>query len=313
MKSQELLKPHPTHETYNETNSDIWVECSICQARVKGLVLHLSKAHGYSVPKYREEYPGSEIHSVNYKRQASLRMQGENNPWHNHGGKYSPFSEKSVVHTKEVREAAFKKARENTVYNTQIEYYTSRGHSEEQSRILLTKRQRTFTLERCIERFGEQEGYNKWAARQEKWQNTMNSKSDEEKSEINRKRISKVSLTSNKEKELKNLILELGIELDEKQKRLKRDSSRSYYYDISIRNKIIEFNGTFYHADPRFYQKDDLIFKKSNITAESIWKNDEEKKRIAESHGYEFLVVWEHDFINRKEEILEECKNFLTA
>ena len=73
-------------------------------------------------------------------------------------------------------------------FNTCIEYYTKRGMSIEEAKIALIDRQATFSLEKCIERYGEDLGNIEFEKRQTKWQETLNSKSDEEKEEINKKR-----------------------------------------------------------------------------------------------------------------------------
>jgi hypothetical protein len=69
--------------------------------------------------------------------------------------------------------------------NSCVEYYLERGLSVEESEIARSDRQNTFSLEKCIDRFGEDEGVRVWRERQEKWQTTINSKSDEELSDIN--------------------------------------------------------------------------------------------------------------------------------
>lgn len=51
----------------------------------------------------------------------------------------------------------------------------------------LSNRQRTFSKEKCIERYGE-DGFKVWEERQNNWQNTLNSKSKSEKKEIDKKK-----------------------------------------------------------------------------------------------------------------------------
>lgn len=66
-----------------------------------------------------------------------------------------------------------------------IDYYKEQGHTEEEAKKLLSDRQSTFSFEKCIEKYGEIEGNIKFNDRQEKWQKTLNTKSDEEKKRIN--------------------------------------------------------------------------------------------------------------------------------
>jgi hypothetical protein len=76
------------------------------------------------------------------------------------------------------------------------EYYMLRGYDEDEAVFLVSKSQSTFSLQKCIEKYGEIEGYRIWKERQIKWQDTLNSKSKEEISEINRRKRSKSNQNS---------------------------------------------------------------------------------------------------------------------
>ena len=69
--------------------------------------------------------------------------------------------------------------------NNTLEYYLEKGMSEEEAKIALKERQSTFSLKKCIEKYGEEEGTRRFKERQEKWLHTLNSKSDEEKHILN--------------------------------------------------------------------------------------------------------------------------------
>lgn len=66
-------------------------------------------------------------------------------------------------------------------------------------------------------------------------------------------------------------------------------------YDVFIKEKnlLIEFNGTYWHRDPRFFPSSDEVVK--------IWEKDKNKMLIAESNGYIIKVIWQHDW--------EQCKD----
>ena len=70
--------------------------------------------------------------------------------------------------------------------DTNLKYYTIRGLTEEEAKNALKERQTTFSLEKCIERYGEIKGKEVWQERQDRWQDTLNSKSEEEKNRINK-------------------------------------------------------------------------------------------------------------------------------
>lgn len=67
--------------------------------------------------------------------------------------------------------------------------------------------------------------------------------------------------------------------------------------------KIIEFNGDYWHKNPKMYNEDD----KSRLK----WKQDSERKTELERLGYEVLVVWERDFYDNKEDVVHRCLKFL--
>lgn len=65
-----------------------------------------------------------------------------------------------------------------------------------------------------------------------------------------------------------------------------------YVYDFFLpeSNELAEANGTFWHADPRFYDHNNLSFaQKKNIV------NDKNKMEYAINHGYQYRVIWEYD------------------
>ena len=71
-----------------------------------------------------------------------------------------------------LREQFFEKNRQavkNAIKDTNIEYYLNQGMSEEDARQALHNRQATFTLEKCIKKYGEQEGLKIFSKRQQKW------------------------------------------------------------------------------------------------------------------------------------------------
>ena len=66
------------------------------------------------------------------------------------------------------------------------EYWIKKGYSEEESIKKVSERQSTFSLEKCIEKHGLLDGTNKWKIRQEKWQNTLKNKSENDILEMNK-------------------------------------------------------------------------------------------------------------------------------
>lgn len=87
---------------------------------------------------------------------------------------------------------------------------------------------------------------------------------------------------------------------------------KKYKIDILIKDKniAIEFNGTYWHCDPRFY-KEDYINKKKNLTAKQIWEYDNRRKEFLEKIGYKVLTIWEYDFKLDKEKVIKNIMELL--
>ena len=78
-------------------------------------------------------------------------------------------------------------------------------------------------------------------------------------------------------------------------------------YDIYIPdlNMLIEFNGDYWHCNPKKY-KADYFNVKLNMTAKQIWARDAAKEKLAVKHGYEFLTIWESDYRRNKSIIIKK-------
>jgi hypothetical protein len=77
-------------------------------------------------------------------------------------------------------------------------------------------------------------------------------------------------------------------------------------YDIKHKNCIIEFNGDYWHANPKIY-KDEAVIRGTQAT--SIRQKDMLKLRTATNKGFITYTVWESDYKENKEKTLKEvCK-----
>jgi hypothetical protein len=90
----------------------------------------------------------------------------------------------------------------------------------------------------------------------------------------------------------------------------KWDHQRNQYvvYDIKHGNCVVEFNGDYWHANPVIYSPDDLIRAKR---AEDIWAHDKIKLDIARQAGLNVKVVWERDYLTKKESVLKEVAEWI--
>ncbi len=204
-------------------------------------------------------------------------------------------------------------------YTTNKEYYLKKGFSEIESLELVSKRQATFSLEICIEKFGEIEGKLVWFERQEKWQKTLDLKSDEEKIEINRKKLFNNSGYSKISQEMfwkiyenfnrNNVKFE---ELNGEVIRYDKDNKKHYRYDYVdfTSKKVLEFNGDFWHCNPNKYNEN-FINTITNLKASDVWKHDEMKINWIKNRDYKVMVIWESQYKKDKEATIKKCINFL--
>lgn len=76
----------------------------------------------------------------------------------------------------------------------------------------------------------------------------------------------------------------------------------SYNWDIVFEDLklLIEVNGDYWHANPSFYKKGDMISYPGGLRAvEDVWKKDARKAKKAKSKGWRLLVVWEADIVSK--------------
>lgn len=74
------------------------------------------------------------------------------------------------------------------IYTAQVDYWLKKGFSQNEAVQKVKERQACGSLENFKKRYGDDDGFNRWKTRQETWQNTLNSKSDEQKIQINKRK-----------------------------------------------------------------------------------------------------------------------------
>jgi hypothetical protein len=87
------------------------------------------------------------------------------------------------------------------------------------------------------------------------------------------------------------------------------------FFDLTStsRKKIIEFNGDYWHANPKKYHSNETITLKGGRTAKEIWEADAKKIALAEANGYQVKVVWESDYKKNPEIVIKECIEWLKS
>lgn len=83
------------------------------------------------------------------------------------------------------------------------------------------------------------------------------------------------------------------------------------YYRVdalaSEKKLIVEYNGDWWHANPNTYGPDDMIGVDYGTRAQDVCK----RKAALERTGYEVLVIWESDWMRRRDTTLESIKSEL--
>jgi G:T-mismatch repair DNA endonuclease (very short patch repair protein) len=89
---------------------------------------------------------------------------------------------------------------------------------------------------------------------------------------------------------------------------------KGYFVDFLFEDekKIIEFNGDFWHYNPKKYLSESFtILMGKKIKAQDVWDEDEKKINLLKQKGYEVLIIWEMDFKENENEIKIICNNFI--
>ena len=189
------------------------------------------------------------------------------------------------------------------------EYWLIRGYTEEQAEKEVSKMQSTFSLEKCIEKYGAEKGEEIWKLRQILWQKKLNDKPKEEIERINRAKMLHGKGYSNISQELFDHLYKL---LEDKNVHyatlnsvnnnnneylhLSKTTNKVFFFDFyyPAKNKIIEFDGDYWHGEKRGNKQ-----------------RDEDRQKILESEGFIVKRVKERDYKENRQKVIDECLTFL--
>jgi hypothetical protein len=229
--------------------------------------------------------------------------------WVNKG--YSENEAKDII-SKNQTEAVKQVDFEKRLLPSNIEYWMKNGFTKEESKLKVSECQTTFTLEKCIQNYGEVEGKKRFTERQNKWLNSLLTNGN---LVIGYSKISQ---------ELFYKILEI-YDINKRQEiyfathngefKIEKEEGGLWLYDFTdtINKKIIEFHGDMYHGNPKKYKADDYPhpFRK-NITAQEMWDKDKRKIDVAIEEGFEVMVIWDSEYRwGNRQEIIDKCLVFL--
>lgn len=281
-------------------------ECKICGFKGRSLNQHLINKHKTSLGEYCTQYDvkSEETYSEDTRKKLSDSVSGEKNVWFNHQGRLSPFSKDYIKYenlSEEEKELKIKELNEianrDKLNNTTLEFYLNQGLSEEEAKLALSDRQTTFSLEKCIEKYGEELGLQRWQERQEKWHNNYK--------KSNYSKISQelfFQLRSNIPSYIECIFAEFK-EVGKNDEYIFKTKNGSVYkldFFIPLLKKIIEFDGEYWHNEKRL---------SGSINKSRIENRDLE---ILESDlELSIFHVSESNYKRNKEKIIAECLEFL--
>jgi len=322
---QDLLKKGVENEDY--------ITCQWCNSIQQNLsLIHFNRCSpGKTLNDYKKEFPNHLTMAINYKKaildngggvhmkldkyrkMASDQIKGDKNP--NHKSKTtleqrqdrSPFSKEfyrkdNPNMSEELQQLTNEKAKEyikDRINNTNIEYYLNQGYSQIEAKQKLSERQTTFSLEICIKKYGEEAGLKRWQERQKKW---LDSTEGSNYSGVSQKLFWSLhdNITNKEDLYFKEFNKEIYLELE---------SGDAFVVDFKYNNKIIEFNGDYWHANPNKYNEN-WVNTTTNRVAKDIWEKDAIRNNTI-SQEYDLLTICEYDYKNNPDEILQKCLEFL--
>lgn len=239
-------------------------------------------------------------------------VNGENNPNHKSKTTFeqrqerSPFSKKFYEKrnlTEQDRHNFTSNIKRE--YNTQISYYIHKGYSEKEAQEKVKERQRTFTKEKCIQKYGEIEGIKRFNERQEKWKKKL-------QQHFNENGDGRSPQSSIANEIIYAICNHFNIEIPKTEKYIyNKEKQCAYSYDFCYNNKILEVNGDYWHCNPKIYNEN-FFNKTKRLTAKEIWIDDAEKIKCANKYGYKTIIIWESDYRENKERAINKCIEFFS-
>ena len=249
------------------------------------------------------------------------------NPYYQHGPELSPFSTKHKRYkgmSEKEKAAAVSEFASNISKHISpensplhIEFYLKQGMSKKEARKALSKRQSTFSLEKCIKKYGETKGMERWKRRQEKWQNTLKQKEPAELERINRAKMAFNGFS--------NISQRLFIDLYD---RIKNKFDKIYFATLDPRAKVIDNSGISHEylvvtEDKRYYFLDFYIPEVNKAIEFDGWYwhhgKGANKKRAAKRKnelielGYDIYHVEEFDYRKNPEETIQKCIDYINS
>ena len=296
-----------------------YIICKWCGQKVTRIYgQHIKFSHpNKSIEDYKQEFPDFSIYTASdiknvtinsgkhmkeekYRKMFSDRIRGNKNPVHKDNmdeqkrKELSPFS-KEFYKKRNLSETDYKdflkNALEGRESDTQLDYYLKRGYSEEESKQKLKERQTTFSLKKCIEKYGGEKGLKRWKDRQEKWLKNYKKQNYSKISQILFK-----TLHLRIKKHFNNIFYATCEDnnINNEHRLILNNKVLCPDFIILENKKIIEFDGVYWHRN----------------TPENKHREDE-RDSILRNNGYNVLHIWENEYKKDPEHTVQKCLNFI--
>ncbi len=251
-----------------------------------------------SIAEYKTKYANAKTVSSNLNKMMSVTLETMVSLYGEDDGR------------KKFDEYRSKQAETNTFEYKQKKYGMTKDEFDQYNK------SRSVTLDNLVLRHGREIGLQKWEDYCERQRYTTTKSyfveeyGDEEGSrKYNNFEAAKIShgISSKPEREIYEI---LKLKFPDLSSQVVLEGRSAYDMGLVSKKKLIEFNGTFWHCDPRIYEED-YINSVNKKTAGFIWNRDSEKIKAASDQGYDVYVVWESDYRKDPEAIICALERWL--
>lgn len=303
-----------------------YVVCKICGCKAHQLgEQHFISFHNISLSEYKRLYPDAIITS---QRFICDNLIGDKNPssikktTKQEREERSPFSSefyKKRNLCEQDRIDFIQSLADKKEYSNRLEYYIKRGYSPDDAKKMLSERQRTFTLNKCIEKYGEIDGTAIYNDRNKKWSEKMERMYRNGAFSRFSRKLASNSYSTFELTCICDIVKQLGLNSNEYYSATSdlgqyclfvKETGRRFYYDFKYKNKVIEFNGDYWHCNPKQYGSDYYNTQLDMIASEK-WEADNIKKQKIIKEGCDVLTIWESDFRDSPEDTVKKCIDFI--
>jgi G:T-mismatch repair DNA endonuclease (very short patch repair protein) len=274
------------------------LECGMIKASLQHI--HFKKHEdglSKTIDEYKQRHPDTETIAINVRKRATPTLEGLIKKYGEVEGRQR-----------------WEEYRNKQAYSNSFEY-KQKTYGWDKKQFDKFNKSRSVTLDHLITKHGKDKGQKIWNRYLERQRYTTSKDyfiteygeelGNERWDYWNNSRLNNGTIISKIETEMFDL-LENHIGIYTRQYRITHDN-KLYVYDYgdSSKKKLIEFFGDFWHCNPNKYDED-YYHPIIKLTAIDIRLRNEQRINIANKLGYNVKVIWESDFRNNKELVINE-------